>query len=135
MARRMVLECDECGSEGSVGTLEFAVAGQGYTLDLCPSCSKSTRAVFEGLIAKATPAGSAATRTGAGAKTKSEPIMGARRRGRPRKDGTPVGSPRVTGVDPDPAAVRAWARSQGLEVPKRGRVPNDLVVKFQEAGN
>ena len=35
--------------------------------------------------------------------------------------------------DYDPKAVRAWAESQGIEVSQRGRVPADLVAKFQEA--
>jgi hypothetical protein len=30
-------------------------------------------------------------------------------------------------------AVRAWAESQGIEVSQRGRVPADLIAKFQEA--
>jgi Lsr2 len=34
---------------------------------------------------------------------------------------------------PDPTAVRGWAKSQGIEVKDRGRVPADLVVKFKAA--
>jgi nucleoid-associated protein Lsr2 len=33
----------------------------------------------------------------------------------------------------DPKAVRAWAQTRGIEVSQRGRVPADLVAKFQEA--
>jgi len=33
----------------------------------------------------------------------------------------------------EPKAVRAWAESQGIEVSQRGRVPADLIAKFQEA--
>ena len=33
----------------------------------------------------------------------------------------------------DPVAVREWAKSQGIEVKDRGRVPAGLVVKFQAA--
>jgi hypothetical protein len=29
--------------------------------------------------------------------------------------------------------VRQWARSQGIDVADRGRIPHDLVVKFQAA--
>ena len=35
--------------------------------------------------------------------------------------------------DYDPKAVRAWAEGQGLEVSQRGRVPAELITKFQEA--
>jgi Lsr2 len=33
----------------------------------------------------------------------------------------------------DPTAVREWAKSQGIEVKDRGRVPAELVVKFKTA--
>jgi putative intracellular protease/amidase len=33
----------------------------------------------------------------------------------------------------DPTAVREWAKSQGIEVKDRGRVPAELVVKFKAA--
>jgi hypothetical protein len=35
--------------------------------------------------------------------------------------------------DYDPKAVRVWAESQGIDVSMRGRVPADLIAKFQEA--
>lgn len=34
---------------------------------------------------------------------------------------------------PDPTMVREWAKSQGIEVKNRGRVPAELVVKFKAA--
>jgi hypothetical protein len=34
---------------------------------------------------------------------------------------------------PDVQAVRAWARSQGETVAERGRVPQTLLTRFQEA--
>ena len=35
----------------------------------------------------------------------------------------------------DPAAVRAWAAGQGIEVNARGRIKADVVEKFRAAGN
>jgi hypothetical protein len=35
---------------------------------------------------------------------------------------------------PDPKAVRIWARSKGIPVPERGRVPQDIVAQFRAAG-
>ena len=35
--------------------------------------------------------------------------------------------------DYDPKTVRVWAESQGIEVSQRGRVPAELVAKFQAA--
>lgn len=34
---------------------------------------------------------------------------------------------------PDPTEVRAWARTQGIEVKDRGRVPADLIARFKAA--
>ncbi|MCA6096413.1 Lsr2 family protein, partial [Streptomyces sp. SCA3-4] len=41
---------------------------------------------------------------------------------------------RRTSVAPDPAAVRAWARSNGMEVPPRGRIPKKVYEAFNAAG-
>jgi Lsr2 len=38
-----------------------------------------------------------------------------------------------TAVAPDPAAVRAWARSNGMEVPPRGRIPKKVYEAFEAA--
>jgi hypothetical protein len=35
----------------------------------------------------------------------------------------------------DPAAIRAWAASNGIEVNARGRVPAHVVAQFEAAGN
>ncbi|MDT3396127.1 Lsr2 family protein [Streptomyces sp. B1866] len=40
---------------------------------------------------------------------------------------------RHTSVAPDPAAVRAWARSRGMEVPPRGRIPKKVYEAFDAA--
>ncbi|KWX01258.1 hypothetical protein TH66_01675 [Carbonactinospora thermoautotrophica] len=34
---------------------------------------------------------------------------------------------------PSSREVREWAKSQGIEVSERGRIPQDVYVKFQEA--
>lgn len=45
---------------------------------------------------------------------------------------TPV-SYRHTSLAPDPAAVRAWARSHRMDVPARGRIPKKVYEAFREA--
>lgn len=35
----------------------------------------------------------------------------------------------------DPAAVRAWANGQGIEVNARGRIKADVVEQYRAAGN
>jgi len=45
-----------------------------------------------------------------------------------------AGAPKTNGNGkPDTQAVREWARSQGETVAERGRVPQALVIRFQEA--
>ncbi len=38
-------------------------------------------------------------------------------------------------TDVDPAAVRAWARANGIEVNDRGRIKADVVEQFRAAAN
>jgi hypothetical protein len=38
-----------------------------------------------------------------------------------------------TTIAPDPAAVRAWARSRGMGVPPRGRIPQRIYDAFNSA--
>jgi hypothetical protein len=40
-------------------------------------------------------------------------------------------SPRLGG--PSPQEVRTWARAEGIEVKDKGRVPAELIVRFQAA--
>jgi hypothetical protein len=38
-----------------------------------------------------------------------------------------------TALTPDPAAVRAWARSNKMDVPPRGRIPKKVYEAFAES--
>jgi hypothetical protein len=60
-----------------------------------------------------------------------EPHSG--RRGRPRK--SEGGGRARPERDFDIAALRAWAASNGISVPTRGRIPADIVKQYKEAGN
>jgi hypothetical protein len=44
-----------------------------------------------------------------------------------------VAKPTYSGYDP--AAVRAWAAGQGIEVSPRGRIKADVVQRYRAAGN
>jgi hypothetical protein len=96
--------------DGKGETVRFGLDSQDYEIDLGEKNAKALREV----IAKYVAAG---RRVGGGS-----------RGGRPRSSAAPART-----RDYDPKAVRAWAESQGLEVSQRGRVPSDLVTKFQEA--
>lgn len=52
-------------------------------------------------------------------------IAGARRAGGPARRGRAGGS--------ESARIRAWARSAGIDVPERGRIPGDVVEKYKAA--
>jgi hypothetical protein len=94
--------------EGKGETVRFGVDGQDYEIDLGEKNAQALRDVIGKYVA-------AGRRVGGGSR-------GGRSRG---------SSARAR--DYDPKAVRAWAEAQGLEVSTRGRVPADLVTRFQEA--
>ena len=95
--------------EGKGETVRFGVDGQDYEIDLSEKNAQALRDVISKYVA-------AGRRVGGGSRG------GSRSRGSGARN-----------RDYDPKAVRAWAESQGLEVSARGRVPADLVARFQEA--
>jgi hypothetical protein len=62
----------------------------------------------------------------------AEYVGHARRVGGRKQRGAGIQKPAGNGK-PDTQAVREWARSQGETVAERGRVPQALVIRFQEA--
>jgi hypothetical protein len=98
--------------EGMGETVRFGLDSQDYEIDLGEKNAQALRAV----VGKYVEAG---RRVGGGSR-------GGRSRG---------SSASARSRDYDPKAVRAWAEAQGLEVSQRGRVPSDLVTKFQEANS
>jgi len=97
--------------EGKGETIRFSVDRTDYEIDLAERNAKALRNDLARYV-------SAARRTAGGQRG------GGRGRGRPGSG---------AGRDYDPKAVRAWAESQGIQVSQRGRVPADLVAKFQAA--
>jgi hypothetical protein len=92
-------------------TVRFGIDGTQYEIDLSKAHAGELRSALEPFVASArrvTAAGG-----GGGSRRASRP---AARRG------------------PNPSDVRAWARSEGIEVKDKGRVPAELVVKFQAGG-
>lgn len=116
MAQRTVVQLTDdldgkAIAEGKGETVRFGVDGQDYEIDLGEKNARALRDVVGKYVA-------AGRRVGGGS-----------RGGRPRSERSTSARSR----DYDPKAVRAWAEAQGLEVSARGRVPSDLVTKFQEA--
>jgi hypothetical protein len=109
MAQRTVVELtDDVDGRPASETVRFALDGIAFEIDLSEENAQALRRTLEPW-------------TGAARKVGSN---GARR---PRPVVTPVGV--------DTRAVRAWARSNGVELSSRGRIPSDVVERYRAAGN
>jgi hypothetical protein len=100
----VLLEDDVDGTKADE-TIEFALDGTSYAIDLSDANAKKLRGALDGYISKARKTGG--------------------RRSGSRKDGSMV----------DNKAVRRWAEANGIELSKRGRIPQDVVSQFRAAGN
>jgi len=110
MAQKVqTLFIDDLDGGEAEGTVRFGLDGADYEIDLSAAHSKALRKAMEKYIA-------------AGRKVNGP----ARRKG-------PGGARRNASSGPSPSEVREWAKAQGIEVRDRGRVPSELVVKFQAA--
>jgi hypothetical protein len=109
MAQKVVVELsDDLDGSKADETITFALDGRSYEIDLN---SKNAAALRE-VLAPYTAAG--------------------RKQGGTRREAKRVAVGR-DGNRPDPVKVREWAESQGIEVAARGRVPAEVVAKFQAA--
>jgi hypothetical protein len=108
---KVMLVCDlhEQETEGSE-TIEFAVAGTGYEIDLCEEHARGFREAIAPYVGVARRSGGRSAR----------PARAARR---------PAGGPDRQRT----AEIREWARGQGLDVSERGRIPASLVERYEAA--
>jgi hypothetical protein len=98
---------DDLDGSPAEGTVRFALDGTSYEIDLSTQHAQALR----GALSRYTDA--------------ARPEPATRR---------PARSRRKPGADsPDSTEVRDWARSQGIDVKDRGRIPAELVVKFKAA--
>ena len=84
-------------------TVYFSIDGNSYEIDL----SADNATALRGALTRFVSAG--------------RKVTGQRKAARTRSGGT------------NPAAVREWARSQGISVNERGRISADLLAKYQAA--
>jgi len=98
---------DDIDGGAAEGTVRFALDGTDYEIDLNSTHGDELRATLAKYIEHARRAGGTARRAG----------------GR--------GGRRASAVDT--VAVRAWARENGHDIKERGRVPADLIAKYQAA--
>jgi Lsr2 len=100
---------DDIDGGEAEGTVRFGLDGTDYEIDLSAAHSKALRKVAAKYIAAGRKVSGPARRKGQGSGRKN------------------------SASGPSPSEVREWAKAQGIEVRDRGRVPSELVVKFQAA--
>jgi Lsr2 len=113
MAQRVqTLLIDDLDGGEAESTVRFGLDGAEYEIDLSAEHADALRRALAPYVSAARRAPGAAAAAG-----------------RPGRGGR-----RAAGAGAaDPVAVREWAKSQGIEVKDRGRVPAGLVVKFKAA--
>lgn len=150
MAERSLSVCDLDNEPTiSVAQVHVTVDGQERTFDLCDKHLEA----FRSAVAPFVPGGAtgrgrgrgAAKSTRRAAKKSTAKTTAAKATGRAAKKSTatvakaPAGRPAkatrrsAAGGASNTAAVRAWAREQGIAVPERGRLGRDLLDRYQAA--
>ncbi|MCX4725446.1 Lsr2 family protein [Streptomyces sp. NPDC090052] len=105
MAQRVVVTLsDDIDGGEAAETVTFGLDGKSYEIDLNTANAKKLRKSLAPFLEAA------------------------------RKQSKSGKAYRHTSVAPDPAAVRAWARSNKMEVPARGRIPKKVYEAFNAAG-
>lgn len=110
MAQRQTITLiDDLDSSLADETVEFSLDGKHYEIDLTTEHAKELRAAIEQYVGKARK--SSARSTSARSKTGATATRAY-----------------------DIAAVRAWAASKKIQLPKRGRIPRDVIEQFHASG-
>ncbi|MFB9378126.1 Lsr2 family protein [Kineococcus gynurae] len=104
--RTTVILTDDVDGGAADQTVRFGLDGVDYEIDLSDDNAETLRRAY-GLYVEH------GRRTG-GRSVPAKPVA-------------------FTGVDN--TAVRAWARAHGIEVPARGRIKQDVVDRYREAGH
>jgi hypothetical protein len=108
VTRTTTLLVDDLTGDPANTTVRFALDSHEYELDLTDKNAAEFREALSRYVKAA------------------RKVSGGRR-------GVPASKPAFSEVDP--AAVRAWAAGQGIEVSPRGRVSKNVVEQYRAAGN
>jgi hypothetical protein len=109
MAQKVVVELtDDLGGGRAAETVTFGLDGRVYDIDLSARNARALRKVFAPYVQSARRV----------------------RGGRPGRGRARTATTRSTSSTRE---VREWARSQGIQVADRGRIPSDLAARFQAA--
>ena len=99
--------------DGGGGTVNFALDGRRYEIDLTNDHADEMRAALDRYVRAARKVGG--------------------RQSRARV--TATGAQAAVAADYSPQAVRAWAKANKIKVSPRGRIPQKVVDQFRAAGN
>ena len=111
MAQKIqTLFIDDIDGGAAEGTVRFALDGTDYEIDLNAKHSEELRSAFGKYVSHARKVGGTARRAGRAA-------------GRASRGASALNT----------TEIRNWAREQGYDIKDRGRVPADLVAKYQAA--
>jgi hypothetical protein len=102
---------DDIDGGAAEGTVRFALDGTEYEIDLNAEHSEELRSAIGRYVTHARKVGGGARRAGRAAGRTS----------------------RGAGSSLNTTEIRNWAREQGFDIKDRGRVPADLVAKYQAA--
>jgi nucleoid-associated protein Lsr2 len=109
MAQKVVVELtDDLEGGKAAETVRFGLDGRGYTIDLSTRNAKALRKVLAPYVES-------------GRQVRTGPAP----RGRSRAAAARSAS--------NTRQIREWARSQGIEVADRGRIPGELAARFHSA--
>lgn len=111
-SRTQVLLLDDLDGETADETVEFAIDGASYAIDLSAKNAENLREALSTYVGHARR-------------------VGGRTRTRATSGGASTNSTRRR--DDRSAQIREWARSQGHKVSDRGRIPADLAAKYDAA--
>ncbi|GAA3373014.1 Lsr2 family protein [Streptomyces sannanensis] len=108
MAQRVVVTLfDDIDGGEAAETVMFGLDGKSYEIDLNDANAMKLREALAPYVAAGRKKSSQASHSGK--------------------------AYRHTSLAPDPAAVRAWARSHQMDVPTRGRIPKKVFEAFNAA--
>jgi hypothetical protein len=102
--RTQVLYVDDIDGSEAAGTVRFGLGGTDYEIDLNQQHAEQLTAAISPFIAVA------------------RKVPSVRRPARPARS-----------VRHDQSDVRTWARGEGLKISDRGRIPADVLAKYEAA--
>lgn len=98
------------GTEGSdVETFQFSVDGKAYEIDVTPDKADRVREVLSEFIEKGRRASGKSSSSGGTTQERKQAVAETN------------------------ARIRVWAKNNGLEVPERGRIPQEVRVQYEAA--